>query len=106
MAGANLAGSFLKARAEKDAAEADAQTLEQNAQIADTAAGDALLRGQFISGRIKAQGSAIVSKQKATLAASGVDTQSGSAVDAQASTAGLSAMDALVASNNAAREAW
>jgi hypothetical protein len=104
--GLNMASGFLKGRAEQQAAEMNAQTAEQNAGIADQAAADAIARGEFQEGRIKLAGSSFASKQKVALASSGVDAQSGSAVDALSNTAGLSALDALMARSNATREAW
>jgi hypothetical protein len=104
--GLNMVGGFLKGRAEQQAAEANAQTAEQNAGFADQAAADAIARGGIREGQIKLAGSSFASRQKVALASSGVDVQAGSAVDAVANTAGLSALDALTARSNATREAW
>lgn len=104
--GMNMIGSYLKGRAEQQAAEANAQTAEWNAGIADLAGGDALARGGVMAGRVKMEGAILAGRQKAALASSGVDVQSGSAVDVQESSAGLNALDALTVQNNAAREAW
>jgi hypothetical protein len=104
--GMNMVGGFLKGRAEKQAAEANAQTAEQNAVYADQAAADAIARGTVREGQIRLAGSSVASRQQVALASSGVDVQAGSAVDAVANTAGLSALDALMARSNATREAW
>jgi hypothetical protein len=104
--GLNMAGGLIKGQAEKQAAEANAQTADWNAGIADQAAADAIARGSVKEGQIKLAGSEVASKQTVALASSGVDTQAGSSVTTAETTGGLSALDALMARNNAAREAW
>lgn len=104
--GANIAGGFLKARAASASADANAQTLDQNARMAEMAAGGAIDRGEILAGRALMLGGDVAAKQKTAYAASGVVTQSGSPVDVQESTRGLSALDALTARNNAALTAW
>lgn len=104
--GANLVGSFTKANAASQSAEFNAQTLESNAQIADTAASDAILRGRIMEGHVLTQGAVVGSSQRSTAAASGADVKSGSAINDQVSTASQGALAALTARSNATRDAW
>ncbi len=84
----------------------EATALRQNADLADQQAADAISRGQVEEGRIKLDTTQRFGSTMAALASQGVDVGSGSALDVQASEAGLGALDQLTVRNNAAREAW
>lgn len=101
-----LAGGVLKANASRRAAQAQAAQDEFNAKLDETAAGDALLRGQTAESAVHQVTSDRISTGKASLGASGVDTQSGSAVDALAGLRARGMLAALVLRGNAARDAW
>lgn len=101
-----LLGGILKGNAAKRAAAAQAAQDEFNAKLSDTAAGDALLRGLTAEGAVARATSDAVSTGRAQLGASGVDTQSGSAVDSLAGLRARGQLAALVIRQNAAREAW
>lgn len=79
---------------------------EQNAVYLDYAAGDAVARGQFGEGVARLHGGQKIGAQRAGYAASGVDVQSGSAVQVEGQTAAMTELDAQVIRNNAMREAW
>lgn len=101
-----LLSGIMKGNAAKRAAQAQAAQDEYNARLAEAAGGDALLRGQTQESAVKQLTSERVSTGKAQLGASGVDVQSGSAVDTLAGQRARGALAALVVRSNAAREAW
>lgn len=78
----------------------------QNIKYADAAAADALQRGADEEGAVRSDGTRMVAEQKVAVASSGVELQSGSALDAMLDTRLLSEKDARAARNNGAREAW
>ena len=79
---------------------------EQNAALSDKQAQDAIERGQIEEARQRLVTRQTIGATRAAQAAQGVDVGSGSAVDVQASEAGLGELDALMIRNNAAREAY
>lgn len=104
--GLQVAGAVQKGIAAKQAAEANAALLEENARTADQAGGDAVLRGRLLEGRVRTEGEQVANKQKTAFAAAGVDVKSGSALDVLGDTGMLSELDAQVVRSNAFREAW
>lgn len=78
----------------------------QNAQIADLQAQDALERGDIDAKKMKRKTEQVIGSQRTSLAAQGVDVNKGSALDVQADAAYLGELDALTIKNNAAKEAW
>jgi hypothetical protein len=58
------------------------------------------------AGLIRRKATETVATQRNIYAASGVDQTRGTPVDVQAASAGMGELDARMASNNAAREAW
>jgi hypothetical protein len=104
--GFNALGTTQRAQAQRAAGEANAQILEADARTAESAAGDSIARGQAGATRLLVDSSRFIGKQKASYAAAGVDTQSGSPLDVLSDSAGLSELDAKLIETNAAREAW
>ncbi|HEY2848350.1 MAG TPA: hypothetical protein VGI97_00605 [Gemmatimonadaceae bacterium] len=104
--GMQLAGGLMKANAARKAAQAQAAQDEYNARLSEAAAGDTLLRGQTQESAVKQLTSERISTGRAQLGASGVDVQSGSAVDTLAGQRARGALAALVVRGNAARSAW
>jgi hypothetical protein len=102
----NVIGGIVRANAARRAAQAQARQDEFNAHLSDMAAGDALARGEVDSGNVKRQTSEAISSDKASLGASGVDVQAGSALDALAGQRARGELAALVVSSNAKRQAW
>lgn len=62
--------------------------------------------GDVAAGNVEMRGRAVVGQTKAQQGASGVDVNTGSAVDVRASEAGLAKLDALTVRSNAAKEAY
>jgi hypothetical protein len=100
------AGAASSAKGARDAGKAQQKLAENNAQIAELQADDAIVRGQQEEGihRLKVRG--MIGSQRAAWGASGADVNSGNAVDVQADTARFGELDALTIRMNAAREAW
>lgn len=98
--------SYEQAQGQRSAGSAQRAMFEANARIADLQAQDAVLRGQEAARQKLVQTRGLIGSQRATLAAQGIDVESGTALDLQVETAGLGALDALTIRNNAAREAW
>jgi hypothetical protein len=88
----------------KGETDAKAYRAQRDAEL--TAAGDARGRGNTAAGEARMAGSQAVGDAKVALAASGVDTASGSPLNAILETRAMSELDAQTARNNAAREAW
>lgn len=105
-AGASVASGIMGANAQAGAAEAQKKAAEAQAHFADLSAQDAVNRGATEAGRIRTQGSQTISAQRAAYAGAGVDVDTGTAANVQASTRAMSEYDALTAKVNAAREAW
>lgn len=107
---AQTAGKFADQRRAASAAERqgnyEGDLLEQNAGLADIQAQDTLARGREDEGRQRRSNRQLAGSQRAALAASGVDINSGSAQDVVDSDAALGEFDAMTIRNNAARQAW
>lgn len=101
-----ILGSIQKARAQSQAAGANAAILDQNGQLADAAAGQAIARGQQQESRIRIAGGQNRDAQIAARVASGTDPSAGSALDVLQASGGMNELDALTARNNAALEAF
>ena len=80
--------------------------MRQNAALADRAAGDSLLRGQFQEGQERLQSDRLEAQQKTGYASANVDVKSGSALAVLSDTSMMSDLDARIIRNNAAREAF
>lgn len=79
---------------------------EYNAQVATMQSEDAIARGKDAEERHRENVRRLMGSQRAAWAASGVDVNSGNAVDVVADTASMGELDALMIRHNAAREAW
>jgi len=101
-----LSGAYAQSQAEKTLGAYRKQVANQNASLADMQADDATMRGDVAAQRQRARTASAVGSIRAGMASQGVDVNSGSASDVQASTAGIGALDELTIKNNAWREAW
>jgi hypothetical protein len=112
-----VVGGGIQAKMQMDAAQAQAKGErmngeyanaigEINADIANTNAQDAEMRGEKEANAYRAAVKKIVGKQRARLAAQGLDTTSGSAGDLVGETGLMGELDALTIRNNARREAY
>lgn len=100
-----IAGANRQARAVRHQGWYEADQLGRNAAFAEEQAADALTRGAQAVSRSRADTAQLHGAQRAALAASGVDVNSGSAAELQGDTVELGELDALLIRNNAAREA-
>lgn len=106
-------GQMQQAAAAQQAAQAQAQAMqynaqiaEMNAQISERRAKDALERGALEEQQQRLRAAQLQGKQRAALAANGVDLTFGSPLDEMVDTAVLGELDALTIRSNAAREAY
>ena len=104
--GISAIGQARQASAQRNQAQYQARVAENNAITANRLADDSLQRGQIEEQRNRQQTRQLQGRQTAALAASGVDVQSGSALDIVSDTAALGEIDALTIRDNASREAW
>lgn len=100
------ATAYSQSRAQKAEGAYQSQMYEANSRIANIQAEDAIMRGDQEASKHKTQVKKLIGSQRASLAAQGVDINSGSALDVQADTAALGAEDEQTIKNNAWREAW
>lgn len=105
-AAVGAAGSMQQAAAAKASADYNAQIAKQNARISQQRAHDAIERGKVAEQQKMGQNSQLLGKQRAALAANGVDLSFGSPLDLQVDTAVVAKTDALTIKTNAYREAY
>lgn len=106
MIGLGVAGAATSAVGAVKQGNAAKKQNDFNAGIADAQATDALARGREDEDRFRTEARRIRGSQRSALAASGVEVDSGSALDVQADAASLGELDALTIRHNAEREAW
>ncbi len=104
--GLDFLGQRDQARQSEAMGRYEKSAFDENARIAGLQATDATARGDVEAGRVHLDTTQRMGATKAALASQGVDVGSGSALDVQASEAGLGALDEMMVRNNAAREAW
>jgi hypothetical protein len=105
-AGISAYGASQQADARKKEADYQARVEANNAKIAAWQRSDAINRGEQEAQRSMRERSAMIGKQRAALAANGVDLNQGSALDLLASTEFLGQEEVNTITSNAAREAW
>lgn len=110
MSTASTIGGALDQRRAGAAAERQGEyeggLLDANAGLADAGAADAIARGREAEGRQRGQIRRLAGGQRAALGGSGIDIDSGSALDVVRNDATMGELDALTIRNNARREAW
>lgn len=111
--GAQIAGglgatyaAYRKSSGEQEGYYTQAQVGKNNAQIAEWQAADAVARGRNAADLVKLKGRALTGTQEAMIAARGVATNEGSALNILADTDYLTARDAAITMDNANKEAW
>ncbi|MCV6545693.1 MAG: hypothetical protein OIF56_00145 [Cohaesibacter sp.] len=102
----SAAGQMSQAHAQADAANYNARVAEMNAQIAEKRSKDAFERGQQDEQKKRQDVAQIQARQKAAMAANGVDLGYGSALDLLVDSATMGELDALTIRSNTAREAY
>ncbi len=105
-AGLTAYSASEQASAQKKAANYQAQVEANNAKIAAWQRTDAINRGEVEAQKSMRERSQLIGKQRAALAANGVDLNQGSALDLLASTEFLGQEEVNTIQSNAAREAW
>lgn len=101
-----LLPALMNAGAELSDAEDQAGALERGALRSEMAGGDARRRGNREAGLIRMAASQAIGRQTVAQGVSGVDSNSGTALEQLGDSRLLSELDIQTAQNNAAREAW
>jgi hypothetical protein len=106
MSAASMVGTLSSAYSQYELGKTRRIISKSNERLAKLRAEDALKRGQKREGASRGQYKKLLGKQRAAMAAQGIDIQSGSAQDIQEETQVVSELDALTIKLNAAREAF
>ena len=108
VASAGMAGysAYSQADASKKAANYQAQVAANNAKVSAWQRSDALQRGEIDAQNSMRQQADVMGKQRASMAANGIDITQGSALDVLSTTRFLGQADVNTIQSNAAREAW
>lgn len=99
-------GGYYSASAQKASLKAQAAIADTNARIAELGAQSALQQGQQQVASLTLQAGQLKSRQRATMAANGIDLGIGSAAEIQASTDIMKEIDMATVEANAVRSAW
>lgn len=105
-AGMSAIGTYQQAQGAKAAAKYEASVASANAKVAEFKAQDAIDRGQRDAETLGRQIAATRGKQKAAIAANGMDLSSGSAQSILAATDFYGNQDQQTLASNTNREAW
>jgi hypothetical protein len=108
LAGTVMGGmsAYNSSKSAKGAAEGQAQVARNNAVIAGWQADDALARGDRQASLVRGKAKLLKGRQRATMAANGVDLGVGSALNILDDTDYFGEIDAGTVKDNAAKEAW
>ncbi len=99
-------GGFYSARMTKNQLAFDAEMARINARIAELGARSAFERGQKEVASLTMQAGQLKSRQRASMAANGIDLGEGNAAEIQASTEIMKELDKNTLEANAVRSAW
>jgi hypothetical protein len=99
-------GNYFSSESNKISLQSQADIADINAQVAELNAQSALMQGQRQVAQITLQAGQLKSRQRASMAANGVDLGDGSAAEVQASTDVMKEADANTAHANAVANAW
>lgn len=105
-AGIGAYSASEQASYQKQQADYQAKVAANNAKIAEYQRQAALQQGQADAEKAMTEQAQMLSRQRASLAANGVDVTQGSALDVLASTKFMGQQDVNAIQSNAAREAW
>lgn len=103
---ASALGGYNTSSATKASERYQAEIASNNEQIATMQSSEAIRRGEQLEGAEELKTAGLISTQRATFAANGVDVTSGSTIDVQASTRFLGNVDAATIKDNALQQAW
>lgn len=99
-------GSYNSAAIQKINLNTQAAIADSNARIAEVGAQSALLRGQKQASALTLKAGQLKSRQRASMAANGIDLGVGNAAEIQASTDIMAEIDKNTIETNAVYEAW
>ena len=102
----SVVGGLMQGVAANNAAKAEASVANQNARISEVQATDAVKRSSKEEMKLRRQMSLLQGQQRSQLAASGVDVDTGSALEMQDASMREGEQDAAAIRFNAARESW
>lgn len=102
----NVVGSFFSASGQRSALRNQADIAEINARVSEMSAQSELMRGQRETQAVRLRTASLKSRQRAAMAANGVDLGEGSAAEILTSTDYMGEVDAQTATDNAIRQAW
>jgi hypothetical protein len=101
-----IAGNVTGALGQAKEAGMSAEQARRNAILSEYAAKDAEARGAAEAAAITSKGTQTIASARVATAASGIELDSPTAMNVVSTTRAYSALDALMAKSNAAREAW
>lgn len=99
-------GAYYGAAMQKQNLKFSAAMADINARIADMGAESALLQGKSEVAKLTQQAGQLKSRQRAAMAANGIDLGVGNAAEVQVSTDMMKEIDANTLKSNAMRNAW
>lgn len=99
-------GGFYSAKMTKNQLKFEADMSRINARIAELGARSAMDKGQKEVASLTLQAGQLKSRQRAAMAANGIDLGEGSAAEIQASTELMKELDKQTLESNAVRNAW
>jgi hypothetical protein len=102
----SFASAYMQAEALRTQGEYQRSMSNINAKFAKIKADDAINSGEKAASHVKKQGRQVAGKQRAALAAQGIDVDFGSASDVQRDSEEEVAKDVMKIRNNAWRTAW
>ncbi len=102
----SVMGQFQQMQANRDAAEMEAAVMRNNQTINENLAKDALARGTIAEAIKRRETKQLIGIQRAALAGSNVEVDTGSALETVVDTAGIGEYEARVVRANAEREAY
>jgi hypothetical protein len=102
----SASNAYSQSQAMKSQGEWSRMQSETNARLAKMQADDAIKRGDKEAQEHRKQTSQLIGKQRANMAAQGIELDSGSALEIQQEAKVMGEADALTIKNNAWKEAW
>lgn len=99
-------GGILSSQAEQAAYQSKIETAQTNAALARQQAYQTGLSGQMQANDVRRQGAETIGAQRAAYGASGIDTNTGTAANVQAVTAGTAEQNAQKVSYNTMLQQW
>ena len=100
-----IAGTLVSAMGQMSAARAQSQAASYNAEVSNVMANDAILRGQAEEDAKRRETAQLMGRQRAVMAANGVDITMGSPLAVLGDTAKMGELDAVSIRTDAEREA-